>query len=401
MEGIQNLEISKLIDAPVEQVYRSFMSSVALESWFSDFAELVPSVNGRFYVYWNGEHYAAGTLSEIVENQKISLTWRGQGESIDTTVDISFLIEDGKTNVTVLHSNLGTTGHWIESSKSIRSGWEFALNNLKSVLETGFDKRVYDQPMLGIYPNQVVDDVLIEKYDLPVTTGVQIGGVIEGSGAESVGLKADDVIFNLNGYDIKGFSDFAKAISNKEAGEVVELVFYRRNRQYSVEMELSRRPSPKIPNSATELASVVKKSYGDFNIEMDKIFVGVNDEEASFSPSSQEWSAKETLIHLLNTERWLQLAISCAITDQRTGGFINQLELIRAAAETYSLADLIAELKLSEQITVNMLVALPPNFVADKRRYCNFASSFGQGFAKHSVSHLPQIEAAITAAKKQ
>jgi len=320
MQITQTLEITKTIAAPINQVYRSFISPVALESWFSDFAELVPSENGRFYASWNAGHYAAGLIKEMVENQEISLTWRGQGEPRDTDVLITFKEEDDHVFVKVLHSNLGTTDDWIESSKAIRSGWEIALNNLKSVLETGLDKRIYDRPMLGIYPNQVIDEGIIRKFNLPVETGIQIGGVIEGLGAEAAGLQPDDVIFSLNGFELKGFNDFARAISGLKARDVVEVVFYRRDRKFTVDMVLSPRQTPEVPDSAADLAKIVAQSYEDFNVEMDKILEGVSDDEASFSPGEKEWSAKETLVHLMYTERWLHLAISCVVSDQRTGG---------------------------------------------------------------------------------
>jgi len=400
MPETKTLEIEQLIEAPLEQVYQSFTSSVALESWFSDFAELVPSKNGRFYVFWNAGHYAVGLVKELEENQRISFSWRGQGETKDTQVEVAFNEEDDHTRLTILHSGLGTTGHWIETNTSIRSGWEYALNNLKSVLETGLDKRAYDRPLLGIYPNQIVDKAIMEKYNLPVSTGIQIGGVVEGLGAEAAGLQENDVIFSLNRYELKGFGDFAKAIADKNAGDAVEVVFYRGDHKHTVEMELSRRPSPQVPDSAEELSEVVARSYDEFNAVLDKTFEGVSDGEASFCPGPKDWSAKETLVHLLYTERWLHLAISCVVADQRTGGFANQLELIKAMADSYSLVDLIAELKKCEEITVNSLAALPANFVADKRRYISFASSFGQGFSKHSYGHLPQIQDAIAKARK-
>jgi uncharacterized protein YndB with AHSA1/START domain len=399
MQATQTLEISKLIKASIKKVYQSFTSSVALESWFSDFAEIVPIEKGRFYAYWNPGHYADGIIKEIVENQRISLTWRGKGEPIETDVELSFEEESDGTLVKILHSNLGTTGDWIETTKAIRSGWEFAIHNLKSLLETGLDRRIYDRPMLGLYPNQVVDEVMIEKFNLPVKTGIQIGGVVEGLGADIAGIKADDVIFSLNGYELKGFNDFAGAISGVNAGDVVEVVYFRGDQKFTVDMELSHRPSPQIPDSPADLAKKISQSYEDFDRELDKTFVGVNDVEASFSPNANEWSAKETLVHLLYSERWLHLAISCTVADQRAGGFVNQTELIRAMADTYSLSELITELKKCEQITVRMISALPNDFAKDKRRYVSFASSFGHGFAKHSLSHLPQIQAVIETAR--
>jgi uncharacterized protein YndB with AHSA1/START domain len=399
MPDTQILEISEIIEAPINQVFKSFTSSVALENWFSDFAEIIPSENGRFYVFWNAGHHADGLVKVVDEDQLLHFTWRGHGESKETDVEIRFKEEDGNTVVTIVHSGLGTTGHWEESNQAIKSGWVYALNNLKSVLETGLDKRVYDRPMLGIYPNQPVDDELVKKHKLPVTTGIQIGGVIEGLGAESAGLQGDDVIFSLNGHELKSFNDFSKAIGGVKAGESVKVVFYRGEQEHIVDMELSSMPSPDVPDSAVKLAVLVKESYQGFNSEIDEIFNGATEEDAAFRPGLRDWSAKDTLVHLLYTERWLHLAISCVVSDQRPGGFFNQLELIRVMSDSYSLEDLIAELKKSEQITVDLIAALPEDFVSDRRKYFGFSRTFGQGFAQHSHSHLPQIKAGIKAAR--
>jgi predicted transcriptional regulator len=255
--------------------------------------------------------------------------------------------------------------------------------------------------MLGIYPSQLVDEEMVSKLNLPVNTGVQIGGVVEGLGAEAAGLQNDDVIFSLNNYLLKDYTDFAHAVADVNAGDVVEVVFYRKDHKHVVNMELSRRPSPEVPESADALSQQVARSYQEFDTQLDEVFSGVTDTQASYRPGSKEWSAKETLVHLLYTERWLHLAISCAVADQRMGGFVNQLELIKAIADSYTLPDLITELKKCEQLTVNPMASLPDEFVADKRRYINFVSSFGQGFAKHSQSHLLQIQSALSAAENQ
>jgi hypothetical protein len=328
-------------------------------------------------------------------------TWQERGESKETEVEITFEGEDDQTQVSIVHSGLGTTGHWEHSSKAIQSGWEYALENLKSVMETGLDKRLYDRPMLGVYPNLLIDEEIAGSLGLPVTTGVQLGGVVEGLGAEAAGLQADDVLFSLNGHKLKAFSDFATAIGGVKAGDIVEVVFYRDGAIQVVDMELSRRPAPDIPDSAKDMAENVSMTYEEIDEEIDAVFKGVTESEASQRPAPDEWSAKETLVHLLYTERWLHLAISCAVAEQRAGGFANQLELIKAMADCYSVGDLIAEVKLSEKITVESLGALPDGFLADKRKFIRFVSTIGQGFAQHSRSHLPQIKEAIEAAKNQ
>jgi uncharacterized protein YndB with AHSA1/START domain len=188
MSETQTLEYKISMAAPKMQVYQAFISSVALESWFADFAEIVPSEGGRFYVFWNAGHDAVGQFKEVRENEELIFSWRGRGESHPTEVKIRFDETDGQTQVSLTHSGLGTKGHWEHSVKAIGAGWDYALDNLKVVMETGLDTRLYERPMLGIYPNLVVDKEMAEKLGLPVMTGIQIGGGGREDGSRSSGF---------------------------------------------------------------------------------------------------------------------------------------------------------------------------------------------------------------------
>jgi uncharacterized protein YndB with AHSA1/START domain len=65
MSETQTLEIKIAIDAPAEVVYQAFTSSIALESWFSDIAEVDPSENGRFYAFWIAGHHGSGIFKTL------------------------------------------------------------------------------------------------------------------------------------------------------------------------------------------------------------------------------------------------------------------------------------------------------------------------------------------------
>ncbi len=397
MSQTQTLEFSRTLKAPVKQVFSAFASSVSLESWFSDFAEIVPSENGRFYVFWNAGHHASGLFTAFEEGERIALSWQGRGEPHETQVEIIFTTVEEGAQVTITHNGLGTTEQWNQSAQAISDGWDGALDNLVAVMETGLDKRLYDRPMLGIFPSQVIDEKIAAELKLPVETGVQISGVVPDMGAEAAGLQSDDVIFSLNGHELKSFPDFAIALGGIKAGDVVEVVLYRAGEKLSLDMELSRRAAPEIPASAADLADRVAQTYAEIDAELAEVFAEVTEEAASFSPAPETWSAKETLVHLLYTERWLHLAISCAVSSQRAGGFANEYKLIAAMAEAYTLKGLLETLMQAEKVTVASLAALPERFVTDKRKFVGFVSGMGQGFAQHTRSHIPQIQEALAA----
>jgi len=401
MSDKKSLEFIQRIDSPVKQVYQAFAGSMAYESWFSDSAEADVRKGGRFYSWWNEGYYASGMFTKVKENERIAFTWFGLGEPAPTKVNVSFLELVGSTQVTVTHKGLGKGKAWKKTKKQIVEGWESALSNLKSVIETGYDKRIYDQPMLGVLPSGMVDEKMVSELNLPADTGAKISDVVAGMGAETAGLQGEDIIYSIGGQKLKIFPDFGLAMSGRKAGDVVEVVYYREGERNTTDMTLSGRPRPELPLSAIELADRTAKVYEEVNKEMDALFEGVTEAQASSRPGEEEWSAKEVLAHLLHSERWLHLAITCFIGNYRTGGFSNDLGMHAAIAEAYPLKELIAELKRCEAITVSAIKALPDEFVADKRRLMILTANVDeQGFALHTRGHFPQIDAALKASKQ-
>jgi hypothetical protein len=169
-------------------------------------------------------------------------------------------------------------------------------------------------------------------------------------------------------------------------------------------VKLSRRPFPDIPPTAKGLAKEVEKIYKELDKEIEEIFKGVSEEEATRRPAPEEWSAKETLAHLLYTERWVFLDISTSVGGQRAPGFFNDLAQITALAKAYpTVADLIAEIKRNEQLTVETLENLPDEFVARKISYHNLAYTFMPmlGLPRHTRSHYTQMKEAIRIAREE
>lgn len=401
MAETHTIQISITVTAPREQVYQAFSSSVGWEHWFSDYAEVAPIVPGRLFFFWQSGHHASGVFKEIQENEGLTFTWQGRGEDRETEVTVNLNTAGEGTQVEITHTGLGSGEAWEHIRSTLQSSWESSLENLKSVLETGLDQRLYQRPMLGVYVNQEVNQELADKLGLPVVAGIQIGGVLASMGAEAAGLQAEDILVRLNQHQLVTFNDVGQAIAGLKAGAVVPVDFYRGNETQHVEMTLSHRPFPQVPESAADLAEQVAQAYQQCDAALEKICQDVTETEAAFKPGQGEWSAKETLVHLVYTERWLHLALSCWASDQRTGGFANQAELIGAMADCYTLPELVAELKRCEDVTVKSMAALPADFVQDKRKFVRLADGQGQGFSQHTLNHIPQIEAAIAAARKK
>lgn len=400
----QTLTFTQEVNAPVEQLYFALTNQPTLQTWLCNVAEIDANENGRFYVWWNEGYYASGKFIKVEENKGVSFTWHGLGEPTPTKIEITLKKKNGGTLVTLEHSEVGTGKAWEDTAKEFKGAWTKALTNLQFVIEKGIDKRIFDQPLLGIYPGGFLNEKEAKRLGVPVEKGSWITGIVEGSGAEAAGLQADDVVHEIAGTVIETGLSFAQAVKSYKAGDEVEMVFYRGSEKKTIPVKLSRRPFPEVPATAKELAKEVEKSYNQLDKELEAIFEGVSEEEASKRPAPEEWSAKETLAHLLYTERWAFLAISTAVGGQRGPGFFNHLEQLKALADSYpKVADLIADIKLNEKLTVATLAALPDEFVARKVSYIGLVNTFLPllGLPQHTRSHFPQMQAAIEAAREK
>ena len=102
-----------------------------------------------------------------------------------------------------------------------------ALKVMKSFIKNGIIKRGW----LGVYV-QSFDRDMAEYFGYPDLTGIMVSGVIKGSPAEKAGIKAGDIICEVNGEDIdieedKDINNFRRLISNFKPGTVVKMKIFR------------------------------------------------------------------------------------------------------------------------------------------------------------------------------
>ncbi|MFH2104084.1 MAG: DinB family protein [Chloroflexota bacterium] len=204
--------------------------------------------------------------------------------------------------------------------------------------------------------------------------------------------------------NISDFSSLVAALQGKKGGDKVEVDFYRRAEKKTVTMELSKRPVPEIPWEPAELARQVRLKYDLSLVNLEKAFEGILETEADFRPGASDWSAKETLAHLIHTERnWI------ANLDDAVGGYERLADdwggnidaHLQATVTAYgSVEGMLAELKRLAAELVAFVAALPPEFIARKFSYLTHANISLNGMTAHTQSHIEQIQAATAAAHK-
>lgn len=396
----------KIINAPVDLIYRAFTSATSLREWLCDISTTDPSEGGRIYLAWNRGYFASGHFNELVPDKKISFTWIGMGEPDWTQVDVTISPQESGEGfkVELAHTGIGKGAEWEEARKEINKGWKMGLENLKATLEDGQDLRIMDRPLLGIYPEDLtyLTDSRKQALNIPVDAGVLVTGVVPDYGAEEAGIQPDDVIVGLEGKSVEGINTLGNIISEYAPGDQISVQVYREQEKLTFNIDTKTQKAHALPATPEELAKDMEASSSKALETLESVLEDVTDAEASYSPGPEEWSVKETLVHLIHNERdihrWINdlVAGQERVYDDWPGDLLFR---IRATLTTYpKINDLMAELRRSLKETVASVAFLDPEFTRRKASYWRLGTEL-LGTTRHIQEHVGQIEDNIQAAR--
>jgi len=398
------ISVEKHIKTTPEQAYLALTRASLLTQWLCDLATVAPHPGGRMYLWWNGDFYSSGEYVSLEENKSVSFKWFGRSDPGPSQVNISLTGKDGGTLVTLAHSVPEGT-EWKDVVAYFQNEWARSLENLASVLETGKDLRIWNRPLIGISGFSDFNAEIARQMGVPVNEGVRLDNLIEGMGAHKAGLQKNDVIVQVAGKPITNdFSTFAIAMQGKKGGDVVEVVYYRGSEKMTIQMELTKRPEPNIPWDAKELGKAARAKYDEALAALEKALQGVSESDAEYKPALGEWSAKETLAHLIHTERFWAFNLVDSVNgfnrwaDDGGGNIEAHIQATVAAYPT--IPALLSELKANITEVVTFASNLPDSFLACKSAYLNNANVL-LNLQSHLLSHIEQIKSAVEAARKK
>ena len=132
----------RFVRASPAEVFAAISTSAGIRSWWHDTAYEQPLVEGEPYrsVLPDGRVATEGVVEALSAPTRLVQTWRPMyaaelaaepAGSLDWTVEA---VGDGLTRLTLVHGGLAFSPLvWAE----VEDGWQWLLDNLKSVLETG------------------------------------------------------------------------------------------------------------------------------------------------------------------------------------------------------------------------------------------------------------------------
>ena len=397
------LTFTQKVEAAPTAVYYALTNGAAMREWLCTNSQVSTRVGGRLYLYWQQGYYASGEFQELVADEKVVYSWQGRMETAVSTVTFTLEPDVDSTIVNLIHSGLPAGEDAAQMRQGLKEGWEAGMANLKAVLETGLDNRVYERAFLGILISGQITAEQAAEQGIDAEGGIQISGTMAETGAAAAGLQANDIIVDMGGSATKDFRTLQAAMQPYRPGDSIKVTYYRAGERQQTVMNLMTRPVPNVPETPATLADALKNTYAQLDKELDDVLANATEAEADYRPDENSWNVKELLAHLITTERGSQMGAATQVTDGVLDGFPNNpAAWVKSVTAVYpTLAEMVALWKRTEAESVALMANLPEATVARKASYHNIGNGFLNGLPGHTRAHIAEIQTLLAAAREK
>ena len=97
------------------------------------------------------------------------------------------------------------------------------------------------RPYLGVYLRDLSSE-LADYLGVVSTKGTLVADIMPGSPADKAGIKAGDIILEINGMTINNSTDLTEKISKMSVGQKVELKILRDKKTITINLTLEEKP---------------------------------------------------------------------------------------------------------------------------------------------------------------
>ncbi len=391
--------MTRLIRVKRERVFAALTERVRLREWLCDRAWSDPRPGGRLLLHWDSGCQVLGTVLGVEQPKQVVWIWHGQGEPGPTLVEWILREAPDGTEVSLVQRGFGPGAHWKETFTQAERGWNDALENLQSLLETGIDLRQARRPFLGV----MLEDLRPEAGAV-VERGIVVSGVIAGGAAEAAGLQEGDILIGLAGQEVGEFAGLVRVLQGLRAGDTVAARLVRGREERTVQVTLQAPKRPDVPDDPAEAATQLRQEQTCLQAELAEAIAGLSEEEAGRRPAEGEWSVKETLAHLSIAERGMQeyaaqLAVGLEVEDTANPTvWPERLAAVLAAAPTVEA--LLARLEQDQEEMALLIERLSEDTRADRYRYRQIVQ-LALSYGVHVRDHIGQIRRAVAAIRSE
>lgn len=134
------------------------------------------------------------------------------------------------------------TAIYSRSGGSMGIGFAIPANLAKQVLDSIVTNGSVTRGWIGVEPREISPEI-IEAFKLPKnTTGILISGVLKGGPAEKAGIKAGDVLKQVNNNPIQDVRGLLNNIASLTPGSDAKITVTRGTENISISVQIGKRP---------------------------------------------------------------------------------------------------------------------------------------------------------------
>jgi hypothetical protein len=392
----KKLNLTQQIETTLSYAFYSFNNKSGWMEWFTYKAYGYAKKNAVMRPYQEVEGNFAFYFTTEEANQRIAFDFIDLETKHTSQVEVSFEEESGRVTISLEHRGIPE-----EQFENYKKLWEKGLANLKTVIEEGKDPRMWDRPYLGITMKKWLTPEIAREKNLPVEYGLHLDSVFSGSGSEKAGLQKGDIIVNIAGTEMVDHKVFMILWETLKPGDVVSLSYYRGTDRYDVEVELSGYPLPEPPSTAHDFAEQIERFQRGALKRIEQILEEYNEAQAAFRPGANEWSAQETLAHLIAYESDIQTWVSTMVTGcEEFPCSASHAPRIKSLLSLYpTVEELLEELGRRQKETAALLLEIPAEYVNRKGSFYRLATDLNFEVRKHYKGHIAQIRESLEKAE--
>lgn len=181
---------------------------------------------------------ALGEFRSTVTTGVISGLGRGLGDGLDNVIQTDAAINLGNSGGPLLNSSGEVIGVNVAVSRSGQNiGFALPINIAKEMIDNFSKTGQFERPYLGISYRMISKQASVVN---KVPQGAYIQIVAKNSPAEKAGIKAGDIITEIDGQKIEDDKAISKIINTKKIGDEMKIKSWREDNSLDVKIILSR-----------------------------------------------------------------------------------------------------------------------------------------------------------------
>ena len=189
---------------------------------------------------------SVGVISGLARN--VVASGAGLSEKLENLIQTDAAINQGNSGGPLLNLKgevIGINVAMVSGAQSI--GFAIPISQVEKAVESVKTSGKISVPFLGVR-YLIINEEIAKAQNLPVNYGALISGgeekpaVIKNSAAEKAGLKAEDIILELNGEKITEQNSLGLLIQKHSVAETIILKVLRDNKKIEIKATLEERP---------------------------------------------------------------------------------------------------------------------------------------------------------------